>query len=88
MVLQTSGTARWPVTVSHGYGPYTAGDTADNAVLGVHAVREEERKVRGEVVDIHASSEISLDIGKSIGQREGELGDGVGAGLGDVVPGN
>ena len=42
----------------------------------------------GEFVDVHAAREVGLDIGEAVGQGEGELGDGVRAGLGDVVSGD
>ena len=60
----------------------------EHRVLRVHAVGEEERQVGREVVDVHAAREVVLDEGEAVGQREGELGDRVRPGLGDVVAGD
>ena len=76
------------VAVPHRHRPDAARDAADHRVLGVHAVAEEERQVRREVVDVHAAREVRLDEREAVGQRERELRDRVRAGLGDVVAGD
>jgi hypothetical protein len=60
----------------------------DDYVLRIHAVGEEEREVGREVVDLHAARQVVLGDGEAVGEREGELRDRVGAGLGDVIPGD
>ena len=52
---------------------------------GSMPLREEERQVGREVVDVHAAREVRLDEGEAVRQRERELGDRVRAGLGDVI---
>ena len=37
---------------------------------------------------VHAPGQVGLDVGEPVGQGEGQLADGVGAGLGDVVAGD
>ena len=66
-------------------GTPAARHAAHHGVLGVHAVAEEEAQVGREGVDVHAPAEIVLHVGEAVGQGEGELADGVGAGLRDVV---
>ena len=63
-------------------------DAAEHRVLGVHAVREEERQVGREVVDVHPARQVVLDEGEAVGERERELRDRVRAGLGDVIAGD
>jgi hypothetical protein len=69
----------------HGLGPDAARHAAHHGVLGVHTVAEEEAEVGREGVHVHAPAAVVLHVGEAVGQGEGELGDGVGAGLGDVV---
>ena len=69
----------------HRHRPDAARDAPEHRVLRVHAVGEEERQVRGEVVDVHAAREVGLDESEAVGERESELRDRVRAGLGDVV---
>ena len=72
----------------HRLGPDAPRHAADHGVLGVDAVGEEERQVGREVVDLHAARQVVLDVGEAVGQREGELRDRIGAGLGDVIAGD
>ena len=76
------------VALAHRDGPDPPRDAADDRVLGVHAVAEEERQVRREVVDVHAAREIGLDEREAVGERERELRDRIRAGLGDVIAGD
>ncbi len=76
------------VPVAQGDGPDPASHPPEDRVLRVHAVGEEEREVGGEVVDRHTPSQIGLHIGEPVGQGEGQLGDRVGSGFGDVVAGD
>ena len=73
------------VAVAHRHRPDAPRDATEHRVLGVHAVGEEERQVRREVVDVHAAREVGLDEGEAVGERERELRDRVRAGLGDVI---
>src|SRR5690606_16594308 len=61
---------------------------ADDGVFRVHAVGEEERQVGREVVDVHATGEVVLDDGETVGQGESQLADRVRAGFGDVIAGD
>ena len=72
-------------SVLHGLGPDAAGHAADDASTRHPAVAEEERQVGREVVDVHAPGQVVLHVGEAVGECEGQLGDGVRAGLGDVV---
>ena len=88
MVLELLAALVGAVAVPHRHRPDPPRDAPDHRVLGVHAVGEEERQVRREVVDVHAAREVGLDEGEAVGQREGELRDRVRPGLGDVVAGD
>ena len=85
VVLELLGPLVGAVAFLHGDGPDAAGHPTDDRVLGVHAVGEEEREIRCERVHIHPPGQVRLDVGESVGQGEGQLGDGVGAGFGNVV---
>ena len=73
------------VALAHRPRPDPPRDAADHRVLGVHPVGEEEAQVGREVVDLHAAREVVLDDREAVREREGELGDRVRPGLGDVV---
>jgi len=85
VVLQLLAALVGAVAVAHRYRPDAARHAAEHGVLRVHAVAEEERQVRREVVDVHAAREVRLDEREAVRQRERELRDRVRAGLGDVV---
>ena len=74
-----------PVHVAHRDRPNAACDPADDRVFGVEPVGEEERQVGCELVDVHASAAVVFHVGEAVGKRQGELRDGVGTRLGDVV---
>jgi len=74
--------------LAHRARPDPPRDAADHCVLGIHAVGEEEREVRREVIDLHAARQVVLDDREAVRQRERQLRDRVRAGLGDVVPGD
>ena len=62
-----SVTVRWRRTFpSRDRRPDVAGDAAEDGVLRVHAVGEEERQVGCEVVDVHAAREIGLDVAEPV----------------------
>ncbi len=86
VVLQLLAAVVGAVLLLHGHGPDAPGHAADDAVLGIQAVAEEEAEVRREVVDVHAAGQVVLDEGEAVGQGEGQLADGIRARLGDVVP--
>ena len=88
VVLQLLAALVGAVLLAHRDRPDAAGDAAEHGVLRVHAVGEEERQVRREVVDVHAAREVGLDVGEAVGERERELADRVRPGLGDVVAGD
>ena len=73
------------VLALHRLGPDEPCHPADDRVLRIHAVGEEEGQVGGEVVDGHAPGQVVLHQGESVGQGEGELADRIRARLGDVV---
>ena len=85
MVLQLLRPLVGAVLLLHRDRPDAAGDATDDGVLRVHAVGEEERQVRREVVDVHAACQIRLHVGETVGERERELADRVRPGLGDVI---
>src|SRR3546814_3140507 len=58
VVLHHLAARRCAVALAHGAGPDAAGDAADDGVLRVHAVGEEERQVGREVVDLHPPREV------------------------------
>jgi hypothetical protein len=66
-------------------GPDAARDAPDHRVLGIDAVAEEEAEVRRELVDVESTAQVVLDVGEAVRERERELRDRVGPGLGDVV---
>ena len=80
--LRPGGSA---IFLAHGLGPNPTGHTPDHRVLRVDAVREEEAQVGPKLVDVHAPAQVVLHVGESVGQGERQLGDGIRAGLGDVV---
>lgn len=85
MVFQLLTPLGGAVTHFHSHGPDAAGHPTDHGVFRVHAVGKEKGEVRGDVIDVHAPGQVVLDVGKTVGERQGQLGDGVGAGLGDMV---
>ncbi len=58
------------VLVLHRRGPDAPRHATQHRVLRVHAVREEEGQVGGEIVDAHAAREVGLDEGEAVGERE------------------
>ncbi len=76
------------VALAQGHRPDPPGHPADDGVLRVQAVGEEERQVRREVVDAHAAGEVGLDVGEAVGEGERDLADRVRPGLRDVVAGD
>ena len=75
--------------LAHDAGPEAAGgaefgDLFDEVVVRV----EEEREARGEAVDVETGVDGSLDVGHAVGQGEGDLLRGGGAGLAHVVAGD
>ena len=73
------------VLVAHGNRPDTTGDAPDHRVFGVKTVAEEEGEVRCEIVDVHATRQVVLNVGKAVGKGERQLTDRVCPGLGDMV---
>ncbi len=85
VILQHLAARARAVSLAHRARPDAAGYATDDGVLGVHAVREEERQVRREVVDLHAACEVVLHDGEAVCQGERELRDRVRACFGDVI---
>ena len=52
---------------------------------GSMPLEKKKERLGAKLVDLHAAREVVLDVGETVGQREGQLGDRVGARLGDVV---
>ncbi len=57
-----------PVFVAQGFSPNAACHTADDGILGIDAVAEEERQVGPELVDVHAAAQVILHVRKSVGR--------------------
>ena len=85
VVLQLLAAIVRAVFLLHRHGPDAACDAAEHRVFRIHAIREEERQVGREVVDVHAARKIRFYEGETVRQREGELRDRVRAGFGDVI---
>ena len=75
VVLQHLAARPGAVELAHRARPDAPRDAADHRIFRIHAVREEERQVRREVVDLHAAREVVLDDGEAVREREGELRD-------------
>jgi hypothetical protein len=45
-------------------------------------------KLGAKGIDIHPPGQVVFHIGEPVGQGQGQLGDGIGPGLCDVIPGN
>ena len=88
MVLELLAALARAILVLHRHRPDAARDPPDHRVFRIHAVREEERQIRREIIDVHAACEVGLDVRKAVGQRKGELRNRIRAGLGDVIAGN
>jgi len=73
------------VLVAHGDRPQPTCDAPDHRIFGVKTVAEEEGEVRCEIVDVHASRQVILNVGESVGEGERQLADGVRPGLCNVV---
>ena len=86
VVLEHLGACGCSVLLAHGFGPDATSHAADDCILGVDAVGEEKAQVGPEFVQIHASAQVVLDVGKAVRQRKGQLRNRIGPGFGDVVP--
>ena len=86
VVLQFLAALVGAVLLAHGHGPDAARHPAHDGVFRVHAVAEEEAQIGREVVDVHAARQVRLHEGEAVREREGQLADRVGPGLGNVVP--
>ena len=69
----------------HRHRPNPARHAPDHRILGVHAVREKERQVGREIIDVHAARQIRFHVSETVAERERQLADRVGPGLGDVI---
>ena len=69
----------------HGFGPDEACNAAQHSVFGIDAIREKEREIRCEFVDVHSPGNIIFHVSEAVGQRKGQLCDRIGAGFGNVV---
>ena len=88
MVFQLLAALVGAVLVAHGRSPDPPRHPTHHRIFRVHAVAEEERQIRGEVVDVHSARQIGFDVGEAVGQGKGQLRNRIGAGLGDVIAGN
>ena len=66
VVLQLLRPLRRAVHLTHRDRPDSPRDPPDHGVLGVHAIREEERQVGRERVDVHAARPVRLDVRKPV----------------------
>ncbi len=85
VVFQLLATLIRSVFLFHRHGPNTPRHPAHHGVFRVHAVAEEKAQVRRKVIDVHATRQIGFHKRETVGQRERQLADRVGAGLGNVV---
>src|ERR1700694_2697969 len=87
MKTQLGGTGLvGPIALAHPPSPDAPGRPVLRDLLEEVAVRVEEKtEPRGELVDTEAARHRRFDVGKTVGQREGELLGGRRAGLADVV---
>ena len=69
----------------HGARPDAPGHAGHDRVFGIEAVAEEEGEIRREGVHREPPGQVVLDVGEAVRESEGELGDGVRSGFGDVV---
>ena len=76
------------VLVPHRHRPDASRHTSEHGVFGLHAVAEEKRQVRHEIVDLHSACEVGLDEREAVREGKGELRDRIRAGLCDVVSGD
>jgi hypothetical protein len=72
----------------HGFGPDAPRHPADDGVFRVHAIGEKEGEIGRELVHVHAPRQVILHKGEAVRQGKGQLADGIGPRLGDVVAGN
>ena len=85
VVLEHLRSRRCFVFLAHGFGPNAARHPSNDSVFRVDAVGKEEAEVGTEGIQIHAPTQVVFHIRESIGQGEGQLGNGIGSCLGDVV---
>ena len=85
MVLELLAALIGTVFFLHRHGPDAARHAAHHGVFRVHAVAEEKAQIRSEIVNVHAARQIGFDKRQAIAERESQLADGVGPGLGNVV---
>ena len=86
VVLEHLGACGCPVLLAHSFGPDAPGHAADDCILWIDAVGEEKAEIRPKLVQVHASAQVVLDVGKTVSKGKGQLRDRIGAGFGDVVP--
>ena len=73
------------VFLAHGDGPQATRHSAEYGVLRIHAIGEEERQIRCEIINRHATREIRFNKGEAIGERERQLRNRIRARFGDVI---
>src|SRR5690606_171816 len=76
------------VDIAQSARPDTPRDPADDGVFGIHAIGEEEREIRREIIHAHAARLVVLEQGEAVRQCERELRNGVRARLGNVISRN
>ena len=77
MVFEFLGSLIGFVFQLHGFCPNPPSDAADDRIFWIDAIGEEKGQIGCEIIDIHPSRHIIFDVGKSIGERESQLGDGI-----------
>ena len=85
MVLQHLRPGVRSVLIFHGFSPNPACHASDYGILRVDSVAKEKAQVRAKCVDVHASAEVVLDVGESVGQGECKLRNRVSPRFGNVV---
>ena len=88
MVFQSLTAGIRTITLPHGNCPDPPRDAPHHSVLGVHAIGEKERQVRGKIIDLHTAGQIGFHVGKTVRQGECELGNRISTCLGNVIAGD
>ena len=85
VVFQHLSTGIGSVFFAQRLGPYAARYATNHCIFGVDTIAKEETQIGAKGIDVHAATQIVLDIRKPIGQGKRQLGDGVGTCFRNVV---
>ena len=85
VILQFLRTFISTITITHRHSPNPTRYATNDGVLRVHTVGEEKAQIRCEIIDMHATRQISFNKRKAIGEREGKLRDRISPRLSNVI---